>query len=89
MTLTAKEKDKEFLPTFVDFDSLQNKFEIWTSDLSKVGDYVIELSAKFTDYPDWPELTYDINLTVMSSGFGFDFSVEEPLASEESTEDEI
>ena len=68
MAVTAKEKDEEFLPTFVDFDSLEAKFEIWTSDLSKVGDYVIELTAKFLDYPDWPEMTYDINLTVLISG---------------------
>ena len=82
MMLSAKEKDKEFLPNFVDFNSFKATFEIWTSDPAKVGDYVIEITAKFDEYPDWPQFTYDIELTVINTEFGFEFNVEEQAISE-------
>ena len=69
--LIASLKNGGVIPDFISFDASAAMFEIRTSDLSKAGLYELMITVVFTDKPEWPTLTQNIELIVTGSGFTF------------------
>ena len=63
-TYEAILQDGSILPDCIKFVEDELVFEVESADQTQIGIYNVTLKTSFTDYPDWPEFSLNIDLEI-------------------------